>query len=632
LFQTGHTRIANASSKEIVVCLLTVVGWKAFLFGVNEPIIRIENLYHTFAGARPVEALRGIDLAIREGEYVALVGANGSGKSTLARHLNALLQPTHGDVWIAGINTRDAACLRDIRGAVQMVFQQPDAQLVATVVEEDVAFGPENFGVPASELPERVRTSLEIVGMWAHRQRPPHLLSAGQKQRVAIAGALALRPRVLVLDEATAMLDPAGRAAVLDVVHQLHAQGTTIVTITHDMDEAAQADRVVVLAEGRMALDGSPREVFARAEPLRAMGLDVPPVADLALRLGLPVCLTADELVDALSRTHPSKNGHSGPSENLASFHRTDIQRDAKPIIQVEGLAHSYLRGSPLESSALLGVDLQINRGEIAGLIGPTGSGKSTLLQHLNGLLRPQAGHVVVDGHNLSDPTTDLRAIRRTVGLMFQLPEEQLFERYVGDDVAFGPRQAGLAREEIRERVRWAMESVGLGFEAFKDRLTATLSGGERRRAALAGVLALRPQVLIADEPTAGLDPRARIEVQNIFQRLHDDGVTIMIASHHMDVVSTLCDRVTALASGRVIAAGTTREIFMQPDLLEAHGLSVPPLAAVAHKLRLAGWPVPAGTFNAAEIVGALSSREFPPVPEPSEELVGTRRNSYGRV
>jgi energy-coupling factor transport system ATP-binding protein len=393
---------------------------------------------------------------------------------------------------------------------------------------------------------------------------------------------------------------------VLDIVRQLQARGTTIIAITHEMDEAAQADRVVVLDAGRLAMDGPPRQVFARAAELRALSLDVPPIADLARRLDLPVCLSADELVRALN------NGLPAPPPALLSDQEREGEARPQPantdeaIIQVEALSHVYLRGSPLAAPALAGVDFAVRRGEIAGLIGSTGSGKSTLLQHLNGLLPPQAGRVVVDGQDLSDPATDRRAIRRTVGLVFQQPEDQLFERYVGDDVAFGPRQSKLPQEEIRERVQWAMESVGLGFADFKDRLTMTLSGGERRRAALAGVLALRPQVLVADEPTAGLDPRARAEVLRIFQRLHDAGVTLVIASHHMDDIAALCSRVVALDDGRVFAAGTTRDIFAQPELLQRHGLAAPPLASIASRLRAAGWPVPPGAWSADEIVQAL--------------------------
>ena len=561
-------------------------------------IIRIENLHYTYASTPPVDALRGVDLTIRAGEYVAIVGANGSGKSTLARHLNALLLPTRGDVWIDGANTRDAKLLHAIRAAVQMVFQHPDSQLVATIVEEDVAFGPENFGVPEAQLPECVHAALQTVGMWAHRQKAPHLLSAGQKQRVAIAGAIAVQPRVLVLDEATAMLDPAGRNAVLDILRQLHAQGTTIVTITHEMDEAAQAERVVVMSAGRIAMDDTPRRVFARADDLRALSLDVPIVAELAHRLDLTLCLTPEEFIAALTKRGQRTHAIALPDTR-------DDYHDA--IIRVENLSHWYMRGLPLESRALENVDFIVPRGATMGLIGPTGSGKSTLMQHLNALLLPQAGRVIVGEHNLADASADVRAVRRMVGLVFQQPEDQLFEQFVGDDVAFGPRQFGLSKDEVRERVRWAMESVGLGFDAFKDRLTNTLSGGERRRAALAGVLALRPQVLIADEPTAGLDPRARAEVIEIFRRLHTGGTTLVIASHRLDDIAALCQQVTALDDGRVMVAGSVRQVFSQADFLQAHGLAVPVVAHIAQTLRAQGWQIPDGILFADELVGAVA-------------------------
>lgn len=567
---------------------------------MQSTLIRIENLFHTYPGAPPIEALRGIDLTIRAGEHVAIVGANGSGKSTLARHLNGLLLPTRGDVWIGNTNTRDIKSLRELRTQAQMVFQHPDSQLVATVIEEDVAFGLENFGVPENEMPPRVRSALEQVGMWEHRSRAPHLLSAGQKQRVAIAGAMAVRPRILVLDEATAMLDPAGRTAVLDIVRQLHCQGNTIITITHEMEEAAQAERVIVLSQGRIVMDDSPRRVFARTTELRALGLDVPPLVDLSLRLDLPVCLTSAELIAALNA-----RGKKTPRGNLQK-RNSDENHDA--IIRVEQLSHAYLRGLPLEARALERVDLEIGRDTTMGLIGSTGSGKSTLMRHFNGLLRPQAGRVIVDGYNLGEPSTDVRAVRRIVGLAFQQPEDQLFEQYVGDDVAFGPRQFGLDKEAVRERVRWAMELVGLGFDAFKDRLTQTLSGGERRRVALAGVFALRPQVLAADEPTAGLDPQARAQVLKIFRRLHTEGTTLVMTSHRMDDIAALCRNVTMLDDGRVVATGTRREIFSQPELLRAHHLDLPPVARVAQKLRAQGWDLPNDILFADELVAALGN------------------------
>lgn len=282
------------------------------------PLIVCEDLRFSYAaapesGPPPAassgtgEVLRGISLRIDAGEHVAIVGPNGSGKSTLARHFNALLRPTAGRVRVAGLDTRDAAHVRAIRGTVGMVFQHPESQMVATIVEEDVAFGPENLGVPHAELRARVREALELVGMWGARERPPHLLSAGQKQRVAIAAVLAMRPACVVLDEATAMLDPEGREAVAGIVGELRRRGTAVVTITHLMNEAARADRIVVLAGGAILLDGPPRRVFARADLLRDVGLDLPPVTAVAARVRehvpeFPIdVLSVDELAAAVA-------------------------------------------------------------------------------------------------------------------------------------------------------------------------------------------------------------------------------------------------------------------------------------------------------------------------------------------
>ena len=254
----------------------------------DEPIIRVENLHFAYnaESENPIVALRDINLEIQRGEYVAIIGHNGSGKTTLAKNLNALLIPTEGDVWVKGMNTKDRSHLRDIRSAVGMVFQIPDNQIVATIVEEDVAFGPENLGLPPEEIRERVDWALGIVDMLPFRNRAPHLLSAGQKQRVAIAGVMAMKPECLVLDESTTYLDPAGRRDVLDVIRRLNEEeGITVVAITHFMHEAVWADRVIVLERGRMAMEGPPREVFGQVERLRALQLDIPQVTELAYEL-----------------------------------------------------------------------------------------------------------------------------------------------------------------------------------------------------------------------------------------------------------------------------------------------------------------------------------------------------------
>jgi len=275
-----------------------------------EPIIKVKGLHFHYnpQSEHPIHAIRGVDLEIYPGEYLVVVGHNGSGKSTLAKNINVLLKPTEGDVWVKGLNTRDSANTLSIRSSVGMVFQIPDNQIVSTIVEQDVAFGPENLGVPEGELRARVEWALGVVDMLEHRQRPPHRLSAGQKQRVAIAGVIAMKPEVLVLDEATAMLDPEGRRSVLAAVRKLNEEGVTVIAITHFMHEAAEGNRVIVMEGGKIVIEGTPREVFSRVEELRALQLDVPQTTELSYRLNQrdptfpPDLLLVDDVADEIQR------------------------------------------------------------------------------------------------------------------------------------------------------------------------------------------------------------------------------------------------------------------------------------------------------------------------------------------
>lgn len=598
-------------------------GDGALSIATSEPIITTRGLSFSYnpQSTHPLHALKGIDLDLHPGEYLVVIGHNGSGKSTLAKHFNALLQPTKGEVWVKGLDTRDRANTLAVRRTVGMVFQVPDNQIVATIVEEDVAFGPENLGVPGDELRERVDWALDLLGMTDYRYRQPHRLSAGQKQRVTIAGVMAMKPDVLVLDEATAMLDPEGRRDVLAAVRKLNDEGLTVVAITHFMDEAAEGDRVIVLEEGRIAMEGSPRKVFACVDELRTLQLDVPQVTELAYTLNQrdpafpPDLLTVAELVDAVG--HVGNQSYKTDKASLPPIARTVVHPeqalafatgDELPLIRVHDLHHTYLRGTPLEAPALHGVSLEVHKGEAVGLIGRAGSGKSTLVQHLNGLLRPrEPDRVRVDGHDLSDPGVDVRRIRQRVGLVFQYPEQQLFERLVGDDIAFGLKKLGMVREQRRERVRWAMEAVGLDFEAFKDRYTFSLSGGEMRKVALAGVLALQPEVLILDESTSGLDPRSRRELLDRLLVLHQEQrLTLVFVSPSMEDVAELVARVYVLDEGRVALRGPVREVFAQPEALHRHGLGVPQVTEVAHELRRQGIAVEGVPLTVAEGVEAI--------------------------
>ena len=284
-----------------------------------EPIIKTENLHFEYTNDETggkFSVLGGIDLKINRGEFLAVLGHNGSGKSTLAKHFNAILVPTSGKVWIEGYDTSDESVTFDIRRRVGMVFQNPDNQMVANIVEEDVAFAPENLGVPPEEIRRRVDSALEAVGMSAFKKHAPHMLSGGQKQRIAIAGVLAMQPDIIVLDEPTAMLDPSGRREILDAVKKLNReQGMTVVLITHYMDEAVQADRVVVIDNGRIKMDGKPTEVFPQVEQLKALGLDVPQATELIYRLNRagvklnPQVLDSEECIRVLAEKYDSITG-----------------------------------------------------------------------------------------------------------------------------------------------------------------------------------------------------------------------------------------------------------------------------------------------------------------------------------
>lgn len=570
------------------------------------PIIQVEHLYHTYQSenTQAIPALRDVNLTIDKGEYVAILGHNGSGKSTLARHLNALLLPTQGDVRVKTWNTKDRAHTLDIRTTVGMVFQTPDNQIVATIVEEDVAFGPENLGVPRPELVRRIDWALDQVDMQAFRQRAPHSLSGGQKQRICIAGILAMQPEVLVLDEATAMLDPLGRKEVLAIAQRLNQeQGVTVVAITHFMHEALQADRVIVMADGQIVLEGTPRALFQQVDKLRALHLDVPPVTELAIALHqrLPDfpsdILSVEELVAAVRQNIVIDVQTASHAAVTVAEQRPQTQ----PLIVIQHLAHDYMRNTPLAVKALHDINLEIQQGEIVGIIGHTGSGKSTVVQHFNGLLQPHAGQVTVLGEKMGSPSVDLRAIRRRVGLVFQFPEAQLFERFVGDDIAYGPRNLKLSREDVRARVRKAMAAVGLGFEEFKDRLTFKLSGGQMRRVALAGVLALEPEILVLDEPTAGLDPEGRRQLLDHILALHEQGVTLVMISHNMDELAAICHRLYVIAEGRTVMAGNPAHVFGQPDQLRALGLDVPTITAVINALIAANLLEPGATVYTVE-------------------------------
>ena len=590
-------------------------------------MIDCRGVSFSYDGVTP--ALDGIDLNIEDGEFLCILGGNGSGKSTFAKHLNALLQPDAGAVRINGMDASDPELVYDIRSTAGMVFQNPDDQLVATLVEDDVAFGPENLGVPSAQIAQRVREALKGVGLVGFERHETHALSGGQKQRVALAGVLAMEPRVLILDEASSMLDPRGRKGLMKVCRALHDRGMTIVMITHFMEEAAEADRVAVFRAGRVAMLGAPEEILTRADELAQLNLDMPASCCLgrALRAkGVPVCAQVREadMVAEIAQVYAERSGADVAGRPSASDSRVldhassaaDGMVASEPVIEISHLSHSYtlsarerrrwrkrsttvgtsgkqaLWGSdPNSPWALRDVSLTVRRGEFLGLAGHTGSGKSTLVQHLNGLIRPQEGSVCALGLDLSSKK-GAAAVKAKVGVVFQYPERQLFAETVAQDVAFGPRNLGLPQDEVVRRVATSLARVGLDLAAIGDKSPFELSGGQQRRVAFAGVLAMEPEVLVLDEPMAGLDPAARRDFLELIDRLHREGLTVVMVSHSMDDLANCCDRIVVMNEGAVFAEGTPAQVFAHANELKDIGLGVPAAQRMALALAKAGVPL----------------------------------------
>jgi energy-coupling factor transporter ATPase len=553
--------------------------------------IKLENTSFSYFKNEPTirPALSNINLKIGQGEFIALIGANGSGKSTLAMLLNALLLPDSGNVITVGLDTRDRSNHIAIRARVGMIFQRPQDQIVATTVEEDVAFGPSNLGLPPKEVRSRVDWALSDTGLTDLRERPSFMLSAGETQRLALAGVLAMRPQCIIFDETTAMLDPTGREMVLQQAKALNRQEITIILITHLMQEAAEFERVIVLHEGQLLMDQSPSIIFSKAAELESIGLDQPGVCKTASRLkqffpALPAkILLPDKLIQFLPQYQGQLKKTAIPEQS--------IKGNKNPIIDIQSLSYTYLRGSPLAHQALNDLTLQVETGQMHNLIGATGSGKSTLLQHINGLLRPQKGSVSVDGFDLNNKNLDVKSLRRKVTLAFQQPEDQIFEQYVGDEVAYAPRHLGF-EGKLAEVVETAMHSVGLDFMAYKDRLTSTLSGGERRKIALASVLAVQADILLLDEPLSGLDPLSSSELVNHLKQIHQSGITILISTHLYEELVNVLDQVSVIHHGKAILHGGAEQLFSQVKELNAVGLRAPLVTLIAEGLRSKGWPL----------------------------------------
>lgn len=556
-------------------------------------------------------ALRDVSLSIEEGSFVGVIGPSGAGKSTLAAALSGAIPHHHagrlyGETRIAGIDTCEAG-ITDIAQTVGCVLQDIDAQMVASVVEDELLFGLENFGVPRERIEGRLSAALDAVGIADLRHREIATLSGGQKQKVAIAAILALAPRVLVLDEPTAALDPASSRSVFDVLRKAQrATGVTVVVVEQMVALLAEyCDRVIVLDEGEVAIDGSPHEVFARSAELRAIGVDTPRTVRISNSLaasGLAVpdgpTLTVDEAeslvlrildgagapgrgaVRTEGRIAPKGAGpeaHPIPYAGMGATARAGgpSATHDDPVVEMRGASFSYGPGA----ASVEGLDLVVRPGEILGVVGQNGAGKTTLTKLLNGLLKPTSGTVRIAG--LDTGATPVSRIAAHAATLFQNPDRQLCRGTVLDEVAFGLELHGEDPAAARDRSREVIERFGLPASAEP----FALSRGQRQMVALASVVATEPELIILDEPTSGLDYRECMTVMETVRERARAGAAVVMVCHDMEVVSDFATSLAVMACGRIIAQGPTRRIFALPDVLRRASVEPPQVVELSDRL-----------------------------------------------
>jgi len=588
-----------------------------------QPAAEMCSVVFTYNGATAA-ALRGIDLTLNPGEMVGIMGASGAGKSTLAKCLNRLVpafEPGEfsGIVRIRG-RTLDGARVSDVSPLVGMVFQDFEAQLFSTNVALEIAFTMQQLGMPREEIVSRIEPALAAVGLTGFAHRDPTSLSGGEKQRLAIAAVLALRPGVIVLDEPTTDLDPEGKAEVFALIRELREQGLSLIVIEHEADELRGCDRLLVLRDGQIVAQGPPASVMTQLELLETCGVHPPDLNRALAILGVRAHAATVEDAEALIRQVLSISVEGTPEgaqwspahqEERSADDQTSLQwaqdnkesatcasdqektargranneRDGwgssgSPLAEAQQLYFSY----PLGPRVLDAINFRIGPGEFVAIVGQNGSGKTTLAKHLVGLLKPTAGRVLLEGRD----RTTLRPAETAhkAGYVFQNPDHQIFASTVEAEIAFGPSNFGLSKDEIEGRVAEVLHAVNL--EGARERDPFLLSKGERQRLAVASVLALRPRLLILDEPTTGLDYREQLRMMGLVRSLNRTGIAIIIITHAPWLVAEYARRAVLMRRGRILFDGPVDKFFQQDDLLRQSSFRPPEVTLLARRFGLA--------------------------------------------
>lgn len=571
-----------------------------------ETIINVDDVSFSY-GTQTERALSHISLSVNKGDFIGIIGPSGAGKSTLAACLSGAV-PHHytgtffGAVMVDGHDTCEVS-LTDVSQIVGSVLQDIDTQTVASVVEDEMLFGLENFDVPHDQIEQRVSETLETVGISDLRDREIATLSGGQKQKVAIAAILAMRPRVLVLDEPTAALDPASSTLVFETLREANrALGITIVVVEQKVALLSEyCNRVLVLNHGEIALQGEPHEVFAHTDELRAIGVDCPRVTRIfnsleadGLVSGTP-CLDVDEAERLISGIVDPAHASSDIQAPAGSPHAPSLRphaKDAEPVLTFDHVEFAYPNGAAVHD-----LNLTLYPGELVGIVGQNGAGKTTLTKLLTGLLKPASGSVRVTG--LDTAAVPTSRIAREVATLFQNPDRQICKDTVLDEVAFGLELAGIDRAEALRRARLVIDRFGLP----ADEAPFSLSRGQRQMVALASVVVVEPKIVVLDEPTSGLDYRECMTVMETVRTMAERGCAVIMVCHDMEVVSDFAERIVVMADGRILDRGRTHELFSNIDLMRRAYVEPPQVIELSRRLASSVSPVFAQVSEVTDIV-----------------------------
>lgn len=567
-----------------------------------KPVIELRDVSYHYPRSE-VESLKQVSLAVEKGKFIALMGPTGAGKTTLSLCLNGLIPQflqgqMRGEVIVGGKET-DKIRVQELAKQVGLVLQDAESQIVGRTVGEDVAFGPRNFGISMQEIQQRVTRALAQVRLNGYDERSTAELSGGEKQRLVIAGVLALEPEILVMDEPASELDPEGRFEIYRTLDDLcRERERTILVVEHSSEEILQrADEVIVLNRGKIAWQGAPEKLFRNIPLLREFGVKPLPVSLLGwnfLERGwiefedIPLDVAgAESLIRNLVR---KKNAQGRIASLVKPIERNEVHQERRvekgpwssPLIQVKQLVHQFTSGQ----LGVRGIDLTIQKGEFVALVGSNGAGKTTLAKHINGLLKPTEGEVLVKGLNTKD--YDTAQLAQTIGYVFQNPDHQIFSVSVEKELEFGLKNAGFTGAEMEKRIAQALELTGL--EKYRQVHPYTLGKGERQFIAVASVLALTPEILVIDEPTTGLDCVGVEKIMKLLQQLHRKGTTILMISHDMDSVADYAERVVLLQEGQVIIDAPPWEAFADESILRQAAVLPPQLCVLNQRLKDLGY------------------------------------------